>query len=227
MGRALSIMNQYHHVKKQDLSDEQLHEFLLEYYPLALEALDLNADMTTAYEAHMDGLKPSSLTNWGYAEQQCRNAVQSARGHWREDVYLEVQRRAREQGSRGGRAYKTYTLDSHLSTAHLGATAAASALGVSRRTIYNMRQEFADVDLSTGEVHGEEEPTEEAPLVESVESVRLRREAREGVQHSVDGLAGDDANRSTRQDPLANCPPRLAESAGGVLLGLTTVILPY
>ena len=227
VGRALSIINQYHHVKREPLSDEQLVELVMEYYPLALEELNLNSTMTTPYEARMDGVKASTLTHWGFAEQQCRNAVQSAREYWREDVYPEIQRRAREQGARGGKAYKTYDLDAHLSTHHMRADDAARALGVSRRTVYNMRREFVDIDPTTGEVHGEPQTTSTPDDDESVEPDRVRSEAGDGPSPLVDELAQALPHRGSGSHSRAPRTTGVDERPGGILHALDGMPLPF
>lgn len=227
VGRALSIINQYHHVKREPLSDDQLVELVMEYYPLALEELNLNSTMTTPYEARMDGVKASTLTHWGFAEQQCRNAVQSARGHWREDVYPEIQRRAREQGARGGRAYSTYTLEDHLATAHMTAAETSAALGLNIRTVYRMKKRFAHIDPSTGEVHGEQETTSTPAGDESVEPNRVRSDAGDEPRPRADELASPLAHRGSRQNPHAPLSPAVDDKAGGVLRELDGMPLPF
>lgn len=228
VGRALSIINQYHHVKREPLSDDQLVELVMEYYPLALEELNLNSTMTTPYEARMDGVKASTLTHWGFAEQQCRNAVQSARGHWREDVYLEIQRRAREQGARGGRAYSTYTLEDHLATAHMTAAETSAALGLNIRTVYRMKKRYAHIDPSTGEVHGEEQETTEAATGDgAVEPDRVRSETRNDSRPHADELAPALPHRRSGSHSHAPLAPGMDDQASGILRELDGMPLPF
>ena len=62
----------------------------------------------------------------------------------------------REQGRRGGLAYRKWDLQEYLDTYDLTAKEAAETLNVSVRTVFNMRKYFREVfDMNTGEVFHE------------------------------------------------------------------------
>ncbi|MFB7250554.1 hypothetical protein [Microbacterium sp. NPDC056234] len=61
--------------------------------------------------------------------------------------------RKREQGRKGGMAFRKWDLAEYLDTYEMTAKQAAAALNVSVRTVFNMRKYFRDVfDMNTGEV---------------------------------------------------------------------------
>lgn len=224
LSQALRIRNDYFHKHRQDLDDETLFDALWEYVPEAMAELEITTPISNSYDMAMNG--ETSSRYWlehDNISRFVRNAMASSAEKWSAKKIPDLHAAA----SRGGKGYKTYDLDSHLSTHHMRPDDAAQALGVSRRTIFNMRREFADIDPTTGELRGEQETTEAATGNGAVESDRVRSEAGDGSSPLVDELARALTHRRSRQDLDALIPKGVDDEAGGLLHELDKIPLPF
>ncbi|WP_349427481.1 hypothetical protein [Microbacterium sp. LWS13-1.2] len=198
MGKGLSILNDNDHDK---LSNEKLVSMLLDYYPEAVHRLTPDATMMSAYDAVHGGGKTPGYLLWDHAEQQCENAAQSARDYWDADW----RRRHREQSRRGG-LVKSYTWEMYLSTAHMtNVSEIARVLGIARGTVYAMKREFADLNLSTGKIH--EETSQPEPAVTDRDGAEAGTPSRLAGQPMV----CDDAHRGNRTSASPDHAQRLRE----------------
>ena len=224
VSQALRIRNKYFHKLKQTISEEDFVDEMWDYVPQALEELEITTPIGCAYDMWMNGETSSRYwLEYDNITRFIRNAISSSGEMWDKNKLPNLHAAA----SRGGKAFKKYDLSSHLATTHLSVTAAARALGVARGTIYAMRKEFADIDVTTGEIHAEQETSQETAPAIAVVTDRLRARTGNGTQSSVDGLAQPHANGSTGQDSTPAQPSGVAEGTRRILLDLDTLNLPF
>lgn len=224
VSQALRIRNKYFHKLKEPISEEDLVDEMWQYVPQAMEELEITSPIACAYDMWMNG--ETSTRYWLEYDNITRfilNAIASSGEIWDENKLPALHAAA----SRGGKAFKKYDLDSYLATAHLSVTAAAKALGVARGTVYAMRRDYADVDVTIGEGHAEEETSHETARLIAVESDRVRQRLGNESRPSADRLADALANGSAGQDSTSSQRPVVAEIARGILLDLEAVKLPF
>lgn len=224
VSQALRIRNKYFHKLKQTISEDDFVDEMWQYVAQAMEDLEITSPIACAYDMWMNGETSSRYwLEYDNITRFIRNAIASSGEVWDENKLPDLHAAA----SRGGKAFKKYDLGSHLATVHLSVTAAAKALGVARGTVYAMRREYADLDVTTGEVHAEEETSRETARLVAVESDRLGQETRNESRSSVDGLAGPHAYGSTRQGSASSQPSGVAESTRGLPLDFEKLELPF
>lgn len=223
--QALRIRNDYFHKRRQDLDDEKLFDALWEYVPEAMAELEITTPISNSYDMAMNG--ETSSRYWlehDNISRFVRNAMASSAEKFDPKKLPSLHAAA----SRGGRGYKTYDLDSHLATHHMRPDDAAQALGVSRRTIFNMRKEFADIDPTAGEVHeAEQETTEAATGDGAVEPDRVRSETRNDSRPRAGELASPLPHRRSGSHPHAPFAAGMDDKADGILRELDGMELPF
>lgn len=107
----------------------------------------------TSYEIAMGNEDRKGTLDFGVIERLARNAADAVDELWRREFYPDMLRKAQK----GGMAHRTFTLDDHLRTAHLGDTDACRELGwdpkSGRRRAYRMKAHYQEIlNLHTGEV---------------------------------------------------------------------------
>lgn len=222
--QALRIRNKYFHKLRIELDDETLFAALWEYVPDAMAELEITTPISNSYDMAMNG--ETSSRYWlehGNISRFIRNAMASSAEKFDPKKLPSLHAAA----SRGGKGYKTYDLDSHLATHHMRPDDAAQALGVSRRTIFYMRKEFADIDPTTGELRGEQETATTPDDDESVEPDRVRSETRNDSRPHADELAPALPHRRSGSHPDAPFTAGVDDEAGGVLRELDGMKLPF
>lgn len=222
--QALRIRNKYYHKLKIELDDETLFATMWEYVPEAMAELEITTPISNSYDMAMNG--ETSSRYWlehDNISRFIRNAMTSSAEKWDANKLPSLHAAA----SRGGKGYRTYDLDSHLATRHMRPDDAAQVLGVSRRTIFNMRREFADTDPTTGELRGEQETTSTPDGDESVEPDRVRPKAGDEPRPHADELAPALPHRRSGSHPHAPLTAGLDDKAGGVLRELDGMQLPF
>lgn len=144
---AFKMMNRARYIHHRGITDREIAENLEGMVHDICDRLDIDYPATD-YEVGMGNADRRSI-RWSQVDRIIPAAIRFAHENYDPELYPGIQERARK----AGRAYKSYNLDSHLTTAHLGVTAAARQLGISRTSVYAMRRDYADLDLSTGKCH--------------------------------------------------------------------------
>lgn len=110
------------------------------------------------------------------------------------DKYDDMSRRGAAAGRKGT---KYDDLAGYLRTVHLGRSAAAKALGITPPTLDKMRRQFADIDISTGEIH---ETTETTPQHEPAEPDQVGYTARTEARATGEHVATYVSSRGIREN---------------------------
>lgn len=221
VSQALRIRNNFFHKIRKPFDQESAVDEMWEHVPAIMVELDITTEISCSYDLAMNGMSSSRYwLEYDNINRMIVNAINSSAEMWSESYYPEHLEKARRGGLKG----KRYTLADHVSTAHMGATEASRALGISRRTVYNMRREFADIDIATGEVHEAITPTTQ-PV--SAVADRMGAEAGAADWAGFGGLAVDDQARGSAPDPDASRPSPVAEGSRRILLDLDSLSLPF
>lgn len=221
VSQALRIRNNFFHKIRQPFDEETAVEHMWDHVPVVMTELDITTEIMCSYDMAMNGM--SSSRYWIEHDNIHRmivNALNSSAEMWSESYYPEHLEKARRGGLKG----KKYSLQDHVNTVHMGATEACRALGISRRTVYNMRREFADIDLTTGELREDTTPTTQ-PV--SAVTDRLGSEAGAADGAGLGGLAVDDPSGSTASNPHVARASTMAEESSRILLDLDSLTLPF
>lgn len=189
MGKSIfPVMNRAWREEGRVITDQEIRDHLDAVILDLCDAVKIPHPVSS-YDQFTGGSDATSMT-WDTVDRLMSEAIAYCRENWDESVDRNIRERARA----GGRAYKSYNLDAHLATAHMGVTAAARHLGISRNSVYRMREEYADINITTGESNGSQ-AQEETPPKEPVESDRLRSEPGEDSESPTDTMDGIEQNR--------------------------------
>lgn len=175
-----------------------------------IHALKVARTLETRFETELNGRTLRLDILWLSVE---RNLLPMALENFDRETYESMQQRAQK----AGRAHKSYTLHYHLQTAHMNVSQAARHLGISRNSVYAMRREYQEIDVSTGELREEAEAT---PYNEPTQPNTSWHQTRAEVKSSPQSVEVHEPRRSTT-------PPSHAHRVGASGEDLAIMELPF
>lgn len=151
----LDWMNrQVHTLNQSEPSWDELFEHLDEW--AGSESYADHTDqicISSSYEIAMGNVDGRGTLSFSKIDRQVKAATDFVLDVWDRE-YIPMKR---EQGRRGGLAYRKWSLADYLDTYDMTVTEVSRRLEVSRTTVYAMRKHFEKVfDMSTGEVFNED-----------------------------------------------------------------------